>query len=279
MLNIMVRAKLGYKLHIKNPLTFNEKMQWLKLYDRKPIYTKMVDKYEAKKYTEEKVGNQYVVPSYGVWNSFNDIDFSKLPDKFVLKTTHDCGGVIICTDKKDFDYDKARADFEHRLKTNFYWQGREWPYLNVEPRILAEKYLEAKDWGNDTFTYDADKKKAITDYKIMCFNGIPFCCLVCFGRNSKEGLHENFYDTEWNLLPFKRNSPVFQGKVDRPVFYDEMLRVSKILSEGTKFLRVDFFEADNHLYVGELTFFPASGFSEFLPLEWDYKLGSMIELG
>lgn len=277
-MKLMLHAKVGYKLDLKNPKSFNEKMQWIKLNDRKPVYTQMVDKYEAKLFVESLVGSEYIVPSYGVWDSFEDIDFNILPDQFVLKTTHDCGGVVICKDKKVFDYNSAKANLSSRLKTNFFWQGREWPYLNVKPRILAEKYLEPSTQSENPFTYDNGKEKAITDYKIMCFDGKPYCCLVCMGRDSKEGLHENFYDREWKLLPFRRSSPVYDGEVTRPVFFDKMLELSEILSNGTLFLRVDFFENNNQLYVGELTFFPASGFGPFIPEEWDFKLGELIKL-
>lgn len=276
---IMFHAKLGYKLDLKSPRTFNEKLQWLKLYDRKPIYTKMVDKYEAKKIISNKVGDKYVVPSYGVWDSFDDIDFSDLPEQFVLKTTHDCGGVIICKNKDSADLHSMKRFFNARMKENFFWRGREWPYKDVKPRILAEKYLNADDINDGLFTYDIGINKGITDYKIMCFSGIPYCCLACLGRNSREGLHENFYDKEWNLLPFKRENPRFEGEVKRPQYYDEMWSIAEILSKGTKFLRVDFFISNNQLYVGELTFFPANGFGKFIPMEWDYKLGELIQLG
>lgn len=277
-MRLMVHAKVGYNLNLEDPKTFNEKMQWLKLHDRNPIYTRMVDKYEAKTYVTEIIGSAYNVPSYGVWDSFNEIDFDSLPNSFVLKTTHDCGGVVICKDKDAFDYNSAKANLEGRLKTNFFWQGREWPYKNVRPRILAEKFLEIRN-DEKHFTYDVGQTPGITDYKIMCFNGEPYCCLVCLGRNSKEGLHENFYDNDWNLLPVKRSNPQYKGIVEKPNHFDEMLRIAKALSSGTRFLRVDFFENEGQLYIGELTFFPASGFGPFIPEEWDYKLGEMIDLG
>ena len=277
-MKIMVRAKVGYKLNLEEPKTFNEKMQWLKLYDRNPMYTRMVDKYEAKKYIAEIVGDVYNVPSYGVWNSFDEIDFDSLPKSFVLKTTHDCGGVVICKDKESFDYLSAKANLDKRLKTNFFWQGREWPYKDVLPRILAEEFLQIKSIENH-FTYANGQTPGAIDYKIMCFNGNPYCCLVCLGRNSKEGLHENFYDTEWNLLPVKRSNPQYKGIVEKPDHFDEMLDIAEALSRSIRFLRVDFFENDGKLYIGELTFYPASGFGQFIPEEWDYKFGEMIDLG
>lgn len=276
-MKIMVHAKVGYKLNLEEPKTFNEKMQWLKLYDRNPVYTRMVDKYEAKNYIAEIIGDAYNVPSYGVWDSFDEIDFDSLPNFFVLKTTHDCGGVVICRDKESFDYRSAKANLDGRLKTNFFWQGREWPYKNVRPRILAEKFLQIKNTDN-YFTYDGEMP-GIIDYKIMCFNGNPYCCLVCLGRNSKEGLHENFYDTEWKLLPVKRCNPQYKGVVEKPKHFDEMLDIAKTLSSGIRFLRVDFFENDGKLFIGELTLYPTSGFGLFIPEEWDYKLGEMIDLG
>ena len=276
-MRIMMRAKVGYRLNLEKPKTFNEKMQWLKLYDRDPVYSQMVDKYEAKKYIAEKVGEEHIVPSYGVWNSFDDIDFKRLPNSFVLKTTHDCGGVIICDNKKTFNYEAAKATLGKRLETNFFWQGREWPYKNVIPRIMAEKFLTTEN-NNDYFTYSEGSTPGIIDYKIMCFNGKPYCCLVCMGRNSKEGLHENFYDKEWNLMPVKRCNPQYRGKVDKPRNLNEMLRCAEILSSGLRFLRVDFFESAGKLYIGELTFYPGSGFSRFIPIEWDYRFGDLIEL-
>ncbi len=277
-LKLMVHANLGYKLNLENPRSFNEKMQWLKLYDRKPVYTQMVDKYEAKILIAKKIDEEYVVPNYGVWNSFDEIDFSLLPDQFVLKTTHDCGGVIICRDKNHFDYEAAKKNFDKRMKDNFFWQGREWPYKNVRPRILAEKYLEMNGSLGNGLAYDPETEGEISDYKIMCFNGEPFCCLVCMGRHSIKGLHENFYDNEWQILPFHRDNPQYKDEVKKPEHYDKMLEIAQLLSDGTKFLRVDFFESNGQLYVGELTFFPASGFDRFVPEEWDYKLGDMINL-
>ena len=276
-MRIMMRAKVGYRLNLEKPKTFNEKMQWLKLYDRDPVYSQMVDKYEAKRYIARKIGNEHIVPSYGVWDSFDDIDFESLPNTFVLKTTHDCGGVVICDNKEAFNYEAAKAKLDKRLATNFFWQGREWPYKNVKPRIMAEKFLTIEN-NIEFFTYSEGNIPGIIDYKVMCFNGKPYCCLVCMGRNSMEGLHENFYDTEWNLMPFKRSNPQYKGKVNKPNNFDEMLRCAEILSDGLKFLRVDFFESAEKLYIGELTFYPGSGFSRFIPIEWDYRLGDLIEL-
>ncbi len=181
----------GLDLNLSNPQTFNEKIQWLKLNDRRPAYTEMVDKYEAKRYVAGIIGEQYIIPTLGVWDRFEDIDFDKLPDKFVLKCTHDSGGVCVCKNKANLDRDKARRTIEKSLKTNYFWVGREWPYKNVKPRIIAEQYIESID--ND-----------LMDYKFMCFDGEVKAILLCSGRFSKEGVKMTFFDPDWKRLPYKR---------------------------------------------------------------------------
>ena len=269
-LRLMIKARLGYSLNLQDPKTFNEKLQWLKLYDHNLIYTDMVDKYEAKKIISSAVGEDFVVQTYGVWDRFEDIDFDSLPEQFVLKTTHDCGGVFICRDKSSFDREAVSNEIKHRLEESFFWQGREWPYKNVRPRILAEKFL--------TMTGESASTDSIADYKMMCFNGKAQYCLVCTGRNSKDGLRENFFDRDWNPTPFKRNNPESLLPIARPAHYEKMIEIAEIISKDIPFLRVDFFEAENRLFVGELTFFPANGFGAFIPEEWDRKLGDLIEL-
>ena len=178
--------KMKKQLNLDNPQTFNEKLQWLKLYDRNPEYTRMVDKYEVKKYVAEKIGEEYIIPTLGVWNKFEDIDFEELPNQFVLKCTHDSGGVVICKDKSTFDFNAANKKLTHCLKRNYFWKGREWPYKNIKPRIIAEQYI-AED---------------LVDYKFMCFSGEVKCSFICTNRFSTQGLHVTFFDREWNLLPF-----------------------------------------------------------------------------
>ena len=265
-LKLMFYAKFGRRLNLQDPQTFNEKLQWLKLYDRRPEYTTMVDKYEAKKYVAERIGKQYIIPTLGVWDRFDDIDFEQLPDQFVLKTTHDSGSVIICRDKASFGKNKARKKLERSLKQNYYPQGREWPYKDVKPRIIAEQYLV------DESGYE------LKDYKLMCFDGEVRCSFVCSNRYSKTGLCVNFYDRNWEPMPFERKYPRSADETAMPENYIQMVKFAEMLSENMTFLRVDFYEANHQLYFGELTLYPGSGMEEFRPEEWDYKLGEYIKL-
>lgn len=257
----------GYKLDIKHPRTFSEKLQWLKLYDRKPEYTTMVDKYAVKKYVADRIGEEYIIPTLGVWDSYDEIDFDNLPDKFVLKCTHDSGGLVICRDKKTLDMDAARKKIEKSLRTDYYKLGREWPYKDVPRRIIAEKFMEDETQGD-----------ALNDYKLMCFNGKVYCSFVCSGRNSKEGLRVTFYDKEWKRLPFRRHYPSADKDLDMPSQYHRMIELAERLSKGIPFVRTDFYEIGGKLYFGELTFYPGNGMEEFSPEEWDERLGALIEL-
>lgn len=265
-LKVYYRLRFHSKLNLKNPKTFNEKIQWLKLNDRNPEYIKIVDKYEVRKIIKEKIGGEYLVPIYGVWDTFEQIDFEKLPEKFVLKCTHDSGGVVICKNKNDLDKEKAKKKIEKCLKNNFYYIAREWPYKKVKPRIICEQYLE-----------DSQNKELI-DYKIMCFNGNPKCLFVCIDRESNSGLKLNFYDLDWNKLPFKRRYPNFDRKIQKPKQFDKMLELAKKLSKDIPFVRVDFYEVNEKIYFGELTLFPGGGFEEFTPSKYDEELGSWINL-
>lgn len=266
-LKLLYKLSLSKNLNLKNPQTFNEKLQWLKLNDRNPEYTKMVDKYQAKKYVADIIGEEYIIPTLGVYDKFDDIDFSKLPNQFVIKCTHDSGGLVICKDKTNLKIKKEKNKLEKSLKKNFYYSSREWPYKNVKPRIIIEKYMED---SNTT---------QLNDYKIMCFNGEPKCSFVCTDRDNKElGLAVTFFDLEWNKMPFERHYRSSNKKIERPVNYNKMLELSKKLSKDIPFVRVDWYEINGKLYFGELTFYPGAGFEEFTPEEWDYKLGEMIKL-
>ena len=262
----LFRYKMGYELNLDNPKTFNEKLQWLKLYDRKPIYTKMVDKYAVKAYVAEKIGAQYIIPTLGVWEHFDEIDFDKLPDQFVLKCTHDSGGLAICKNKATWDKKVAKTKLEKSLKRNFFYSGREWPYKNVKPRILAEQYMED------------DESEELTDYKFMCFNGKVHCSFVCTERFTSGGLKVTFFDREWNKMPFERHYPASVKKITKPANYNKMIELAEVLSTNIPFVRVDFYETKKQIYFGELTFYPGNGLEEFTPLEWDYRLGSWIKL-
>ena len=259
------RLIMGYKLNLRNPQTFNEKLQWLKLYDRNPEYTKMVDKYEVRKYIKEKIGEEYLIPILGVCERFDDIDFDNLPNKFVIKCNHDSGGLVICKDKSKLDIESARRKINSSLKRNYYYSGREWPYKNVKPKILIEKYMEDK------------VNKELIDYKIMCFNGKPKFSFTCTERY-KGGLKVTFFDLNWEKMTFTRHYPSSDIKINKPINYDKMLDFSKKLSENIPFVRVDWYEINGKLYFGELTFYPGCGFEEFEHKEWDLKIGKYIDL-
>lgn len=265
-LKLMYRHRMKKKLNLKKPQTFNEKLQWLKLYNRNPEYTKMVDKYEAKKYVADIIGEEYIIPTLGVWNNVEDIEFESLPNQFVLKCTHDSGGVIICKDKKNFNIENAKKKLKDSLKQNFYYKGREWPYKNVKPRIIAEKFM-----------YD-ENTEDLNDYKFMCFNGQVKCSFTCTERRSSSGLKVTFFDKEWHKMPFERHYPSSNKEIKKPINYDLMLRISEKLSQDMDFVRVDLYEINGKVYFGELTFFPGCGMEEFIPDKWDNILGSWLAL-
>ncbi len=251
--------------NFKNPQTFNEKLQWLKLHDHNPLYTTLVDKYAVKKWVADKIGEQYVIPTIAVWEKAEDIDFDKLPNQFVLKVNHDSGGLVICKDKSKLDRQAAVAKLSRALKNNGYWYGREWPYKNVKPCIIAEKYME-------------DENHQLNDYKFMVFNGKVKCSFTCTERFSKDGLKVTFYDANWDIMPFERHYPRSKTPITKPLNYDEMVELAEKLSKDIPFVRVDFYSIKGKIYFGEMTFYPGSGLEEFTPQEWDKKLGDWLEL-
>lgn len=263
----LYKLVFGKELDLENPKTFNEKLQWLKLYDRKPEYTTMVDKYAVKQYVANKIGDEYIIPTLGVWDNFDDIDFNTLPKRFVLKCTHDSGGLVICKDKSKLDIKKAKSKIEKSLKTNFYLVGREWPYKNVKPRIIAEQYME-----------DNPDSQDLIDYKLMCFNGKVKCSFTCTNRYAKEGLKVTFFDTNWEKMPFERHYPADFNKIEKPITYVEMTNLAEKLAENIPFVRIDFYEIKGRPFFGEMTFFPGNGMEKFTPKEWDETLGSWIDL-
>ena len=265
--------KLKYKkifnkeLNLENPKTFNEKLQWLKLYDRKKIYTTMVDKYEVKKYVSDKINNDYIIPTIGKWNKFEEINFDKLPEQFVLKCTHDSGSVIICKSKEKFNKNEAKVKINKALKKNYYYNSREWPYKNVKPRIIAEPYLEN------------EKGKGLIDYKFFCFNGIPKFLYVSEGLENHKTASISFLDMNFQRTDFKRKDYKEYEKIpEKPVNFEKMKELSKILSKGVPFLRVDFYEIKGKIFFSELTFYPCSGFLPFEPEEYDKIIGDMLIL-
>lgn len=259
--------RIGKKLNLDNPKTFNEKLQWLKINDRNPRYINMVDKYEVKKYIETTIGLEYVIPTFGIYNSFQEINFEKLPKHFVIKCTHNSGGVVVVNDKDKINTKELKKKFNRMLKQNFFYVGREWPYKNIVPRIIIEENIQ-----------EEDSKEQIKDYKIMCFNGEPKCSFVCSNRNAESGLCVNFYDYNWQPMPFERHYPKNKQEIEKPSQYNKMLELAKKLSKDIPFVRVDFYQKEEQIYFGELTFYPGSGMEEFTPDEWDEKLGKWIEL-
>lgn len=255
-----------YWPNLKNPKTFNEKLQWLKLHDRNPIYTTMVDKYEAKKYVADVIGKEYVIPTLALYDRVEDIDFDTLPDQFVMKCTHDSGGLVICKDKSNLDKKTALEKIDFFLHRQYFWQNREWPYKNITPRIIVEKYIEG-DEGE------------LNDYKFMCYNGVCKGLFVCSGRE-KNDLRVDFFDLNWNHLPFYRKYKNAETHIGQPENLNKMISLSNQLAEKimSPFVRIDFYSVKGKVYFGEITFYPGSGLEPFYPNEWDYKLGELIKL-
>lgn len=258
----------GYPLNLDNPQTYNEKLQWLKLHDRKPIYTTMVDKYEAKGFVASIIGEEYIIPTLGVWEHFEDIDFEILPDQFVLKCTHDSGGLVVVKDKNEFDINTARKRINKALKKNYFDYGREWPYKNVKPRIIAEKYME------DESGFE------LKDFKFFCFNGVPKLLFVACDRGKQvEETKFNFYDMDFNLLPFTNGHPnAPEGRITKPETFEEMKEIAAELSKNCPHVRVDLYSINGKTYFGELTFYHWSGFKPFDPPEWDKRIGDLLQL-
>ena len=255
------------KLDLSNPVTFNEKLQWLKLYDRRPEYTMMVDKYLVRDYIANKLGEEYLIPLLGVWDDPDDIDFDSLPGRFVLKCNHNSGlGMCICKNKSMLNIKKVKADLRKGLKQDYYLTGREWPYKDVPRKIIAEQYME------DGTLHE------LRDYKFFCFGGQVKCFKVDFDRFIDH--HANYFDRDGNLLEFGEVvcPPIYDRKIDLPKTLPRMIEFAEQLSNEIPFLRADFYDVNGKIYFGELTFFPASGMGEFVPKEWDLKLGEWIHI-
>ena len=266
-LKLAFRMNMRKKLNLKNPRSFNEKMQWLKLYDRNPEYIRMVDKYEVKPYVADLIGEQYIIPTLGVWDKFEDIDFDSLPNQFVLKCTHDSGGLVICRDKSKLDREVAKRKIQKSLNRNYYYSNREWPYKNVKPRIIAESYMEDEETAE------------LRDYKFFCFNGQVKALFIATERASKtEETKFDFFDENFSHLPFTNGHPNADVCPKKPVNFEKMKELAEILSKEIPLLRVDFYEVNGKIYFGELTFSHWSGFMPFEPEEWDYKFGEMLVL-
>lgn len=267
-ITIKYKLEMNQKLKLKEPKTFNEKLQWLKLYDRKPEYTKMVDKYEAKKYVADIIGEEYIIPTLGVWDKFEDIDFTKLPNQFVLKPTHASGNVFICKNKDEIDYKKLKKTVQKWLKRNYYLVHREWPYKNVKPRIIAEEYME-------------DQIGELIDYKVYAFNGQCDYVMVCFDRIKGETKFI-YYDRNWNIKKEFSKDGIKYGdtiKIEKPKNLDKMFEFAEILSKNIPFVRVDFYESNGNLYFGELTFYPSAGFDNTRTKDCQEYLDKQLKVG
>ena len=266
---LYISLKYFYRFHkfpdLKDPKTYNEKLQWMKLNDHNELYHTLADKYEVKKYVEKLIGSEYIIKTLGVYDSFDEIDFDKLPDRFVLKCTHDSGGLVICKDKSSLDIENSRKIIESSLKTNYFYHSREWAYKDLKPRIIAEEYIETS-------------KGDLPDYKFFCFDGKARALYVATGRHTKEGVCFDFFDENFNHLPFYNSHPNTKHKIDKPAGFDKMKELAELLSAGMPHVRVDLYDIDGKIYFGEYTFYHMSGFQPFKPEEWDYTFGSWIDL-
>lgn len=258
--------RMPYTLHLSSPKTYNEKLQWMKLYDHNPLYTRLVDKYSAKKYVADIIGEDYIIPTLGIWRSFDDIPFDQLPDMFVLKCTHDSGSTIICKNKYSFNLKDAREKLEKGLKRDYYSLGQEWPYKDVPHRIIAERYIE-----------DSDELE-LRDYKFFCFNGKVKWMYVVTNRQTSGGPYLDFYDMHFNHLPISHCYPNSPFIIKRPKCFEEMIRIASKLSQGLPQVRVDLYEVKGKIYFGEFTFFSSAGWLPFEPEEWDYTFGQNFVL-
>lgn len=261
----MFKATVGNELDLDNPKTFNEKLQWLKLNNRKDIYTVMVDKYEAKNYVSKIIGEEYIIPTIGVWDNFDEIDFELLPNEFVLKCTHDSAGIVICKDKTSFNLKMAKKKIDKSLKKNFYYRGREWPYKNVKPRLIVEKYMEDS------------KRNELIDYKFYTFSGEVKAVFVASGRQNGK-TKADYFDANFTHLDFTWGYDQAETRPDKPENFDKMKELATKLSSDIPHLRVDFYEVDGRIYFGELTFFDGGGFQSFNPEKWDRIFGDWINL-
>lgn len=261
----LYKLRTGKKLNLRNPQTFNEKLNWLKLHNRKPEYTVMADKYKVREFVANKIGEQYLVPLLGVWNSPDEIDFDALPNEFVLKCNHD-NGIIICKDKSKLDIEKTKKELALRLSRDYFKKLREWPYKDIPRKIICEEYIKNKD------------NSPYIEYKVFCFNGVPEYFLVISDRfrNSEPTL--DTYNSKWEYTDLSMNAPRAGNIYCKPECFDELCELSKTLSSDTPFLRVDFNFWNNNLFFGELTFYDYAGFRKYQPEEWDYRLGELLVL-
>jgi hypothetical protein len=274
----LFKAKTGHTLHLEDPQTFNEKMQWLKLYDRKPIYTTMVDKFRARDYVAQTIGEEYLIPLLGVWDDPDDIVPEELPQRFVLKCNHNSGlGMCLCTDKSKLDWEQVKRDLRRGLAQDYYLRGREWPYKDVPRKIIAEQFMEQSVCHAST----GQKPDSLVDYKFFCFNGkVQF---LYASENLADADHEkakiSYITLDWQQAPFSRSDYArMETLPDKPQNFEKMIQLAEILAKDTYFLRVDFYEIDGKIYFSELTLFNSSGFVDFEPDSWNQVWGDAIHL-
>lgn len=267
-LKLLWRLKMGYPLDLRNPRTFNEKLQWLKLHDRNPLYTQLVDKYEVRKFISKTIGEEYLIPLLGVWDRFDDIDFDKLPNQFVLKCTHDSGGLVICKDKSKFDIAAAKKKICRCLKLNYYWALREWPYKNVKPRIIAEKYMEDSADGE------------LRDYKFFCFSGVAKILFIAANRGRSDvETTLDYFDMDFKHFEVMNGGhPNARTPVHKPETFEQMKKCAEILSAKIPQVRCDFYEVDGKVYFGEMTFYDGSGFDIYEPQSFDEMMGRWVKI-
>lgn len=260
------QAELGKSLDLDNPQTFNEKLQWLKLYNRKPEYTMMVDKYKVREYIAQELGEEYLIPLLGVWDDPDEIDFDALPNQFVLKCNHNSGtGMCICKDKSKLNIEKVKKELRKGLKEDYYLKFREWPYKDVPRKIIAEKYME-------------DASGELRDYKFYCFNGVMKFVMINSDRNTDKPTRADYFDRDFNWLDFTWGYSHAEVHPQKPEQFEKMVAIAEQLSKGLPHIRVDLYDCNGKIYFGELTFFDGSGFDKIEPLEWDYKIGEMLKL-
>lgn len=269
-LRVYYRLRTGKRLNLEQPVTFQEKTQWLKLHDTDPLYSQLVDKLAVRGYVAERIGDEHLIPLLGVYDRFEDIDFNKLPNQFVLKPTHDSGSTVICRDKQLFNIEDARKRINKSLRRNYFWQGREYPYKSVTPRIIVEQFM-----------VDESQEGQIPDYKFFTFGGKPELLFIAEGRFSKGGASFTFFDMDWNVLPIHakgHSGGDNHEAAPKPACFDEMKEIVNKLCFNIPFVRIDVYTINNKVYFGEYTFFHDGGVVSFDPEEWNYKLGDKIKL-
>ncbi|MBR3811305.1 MAG: glycosyl transferase [Agathobacter sp.] len=268
------RMRMGYWIDFKNPVSFNEKIQWLKLNDHKDIYPQLVDKYRVRSYIKDTIGEEYLIPLLGAYDSYDEIDFDALPDQFVLKCNHDSGGLVICRDKQALDHEKAKEKITASLKRNYYWHTREWAYKKVQPKIIAEKYVTDG-------AVSAEGNTDLVDYKFFCFGGKPKFLNISKGLENHKTALMTFVDLKGEKMPFDRSDyKKMEGKIDLPENFDEMCSLAEKIAQNLDipFIRVDLYSIEGKTFFSELTLYPCAGMIPIEPKEWDIKMGSWIDL-